>query len=509
MVSVSISGLEKAIIEILKRSGEALELMEIYSILKRKGVQTTTESTRKTLERLIYKGIVTKDARGLYRLSQKTLDLFVHPSSEPITISLEEISSDLVIGLELLERVKARGVALRRAGSLDRARTIIIGGSAADESSRPLKPYANWSHGSFVRASARIRIAGIAPLLINVTDGHHKIALERIRFLPEHIEKGGSVEFLMERFKRPFIERPLVMRDLTYDVAQEFARKISEFDLIEFKQEMIDLAIAEAKYKSTSCDLAVAFIDGSILPGHLDPYIFPDSETLARWPPEMAELILKRKERILKKFINIYESVYLSTNIVLVGAIKNSNDRSLQALAGLYHDAPDQVLLMGSMKEGDVIGPFKKHRAERVLLEELRKFKIRYSKEVAIESFYVKRRGDTIPLQLDIVFPESMDRGTRNLFLEIIYYLTEASEKHTRIASEDVYIPTLAPIRIIDEEVSKKAREIEIIAERDLGGKLYSAIKLLEEYLEKYPYPLDLALFVYKQQLGRIEMWRG
>jgi hypothetical protein len=112
-----------------------------------------------------------------------------------------------------------------------------------------------------------------------------------------------------------------------------------------------------------------------------------------------------------------------------------------------------------------------------------------------------------LPLQLDVVYPESMDRETRNLLLEILYYLTEASEKHTRIASENVFVPTLAPIRIVDDEVSKKAREIEMIVERDLEGKLYSAIRLLEEYLEKYP--LDLALFVYKQQLGRIELWRG
>jgi hypothetical protein len=504
---VGISRLEKAIIEILKRSGEALELTEIYSILKRKGARTTPESVRKTLERLTYKGVVIKDGRGLYRLSQKTLDLFIHSGSEPITISLEEIGSDLVIGLELLERVKARGVTLRKVGSLDRARRIIVGGSAADESSRPLRPYANWSHGSFVRASARIRIAGITSLSINITDGHPKIALEKIRFLPEHIEKGGSVEFLVERFKRPFIERPLVIRGLTQDVAQEFARKMSEYDLIEFKQGMIDLALAEAKYKSTSCDLAVAFIDGSILPEHLDPYISPDSETLAEWPPEMARLILKRKERILRKFIQIYESAYLSENTILVGAIKNSRDRSLQALANFYYDVSDQVLLTGSMKEGDILGPFKKHRAEKVLLEELNKFNIKYSKEVAVESFYIKRRGDMLPLQLDVVYPESMDRETRNLLLEILYYLTEASEKHTRIASENVFVPTLAPIRIVDDEVSKKAREIEMIVERDLEGKLYSAIRLLEEYLEKYP--LDLALFVYKQQLGRIELWRG
>jgi len=508
------SGLEKELIEILKSSNEPLKLKEIYTMLQHKGINATIDSVRKTLERLILKGIVKRVGRGLYSyVPHKTLDVFTSPDTltqQALDDILHKVRGSPIISMEFLEKLKAlkardkdfKNLKIRKANPLKGVEKITIGGSAADDSSRSIRQYASWSGGSFVRVSGRIRIAGIASLDIHLTEDLPKIDLQGIRFLPEHIEKGGSAEFVLERFKRPFIEEPTILRDLDidFDIAQEFARKISDYELIEFNQDVMELALAEAKRKSTSSDIAIAFIDGSILPGHLDPKIHPNSKDLDKWPPEMAKQVLKRKERILRRFLHIYEYARLSENIILVGAIKNSNDMSLQASIGAYYDVPDQALLMNAMKEGEILGPFRKHRVEKVLLEELGKFDIEHIKDIAVDSFYVKKRENMLPLQLDIVFPENVEEKTKDVTLDIIHHLTMDSEKHTKIASESISIPTLGPLRIVDMEVSKRSLEIEAIINKELGRELFNIMEALAKYAG-----IGISIYVLKLDWWRLE----
>lgn len=466
---------------------------------------------RKTLERLILKGIVKRVDKGLYSyVPHKTLDVFTSRDTlaqqalADITAVLRQIRGNPIVSIEFLEKLKAqdKSIKMRRANPLKGVKKVTIGGSAADDSSRLIKAYANWSRGSLIRASARVRLAGIAPLEIHVTEGLPKIDLQEIKFIPEHIERGRSAEFVLEKLKRPFIEKPITLRDLDIDfnIVQEFARKISDYELIEFNQDVIELALAEAKRKSTSSDIAIAFIDGSILPEHLDPKIHPNSRDLDKWPPEMAKQILKRKEKILRRFLRIYEYAHLSENIILVGAIKNSNDMSLQAKIGAYYDAPDQVLLINAMRDGEIeiLGPFKKHRVEKVLVNELKKFNIEYAEDIAIDSFYVKGGGDMLPLQLDIVFPENTDDKTKDFVLDVIYHLTEISEKHRKITTEPV--STLKPLNIVDKKVSDKSLEIEIMIKKELEHVLYNVMELLARYVD-----IGIAIFALKLDSWSLE----
>jgi predicted transcriptional regulator len=505
------SGLEKLLIEILENANGPMELKEIYTILRHKGVNTTTDSVRKTLERLALKGIVKRVSKGLYSyVPHKTLDVFTSPDTltqQVLDDILHKVRGSPIIAMDFLEKLKAlkaqdENFKIRKANPLKEVEKVAIGGSAADDSSRPIRVYASWSGGSFVRVSGRIRIAGIASLDIHLTEDLPKIDLQGIKFLPEHIEEGGSAEFVLERFKRPFIEKPTILRDLDidFDIAQEFARKISDYELIEFNQDVIELALAEAKRKSTSSDIAIAFIDGSILPGHLDPKIYPSSKDLDKWPPDMAKQVLKRKERILRRFLHIYEYARLSENIILVGAIKNSNDMSLQASIGAYYDAPDQALLMNAMKEGEILGPFRKHRVEKVLLYELRKFNIEHTENIAVDSFYIKKRENMLPPQLDIVFPENMEEKIKDFTLDIIYHLTVDSEKHTKIASESISTPTLGPLRIVDMEVSKRSLEIVAMINKELGRELFNIMEALAKYAG-----IGISIYVLKLDSWRLE----
>jgi Fe2+ or Zn2+ uptake regulation protein len=510
-------GLEGKILELLKglsHSGASvvLSLNEVCQILWQRGVSASQDSIRKALERLMSKGLVRRVGRGLYEyLRHPTLDDFFRGREEDVEIKLSSIYVEIGAGAKLLEVVKERGVKLRGFSPLEES--LCVNGIAADDSSSPLKPYATLQSGVIIRISARLRIGCLIPFGVESFSDYPKIIPEEPRFIPEHISQGGTVEFLIEKvpmdmdlktkalslpkLKRPYLEGPLIMRNIGLEVAHEIAKKLSDYDLVEFNLNLIEQTVAEASREASSSDLALALIDGSILPGHLDPHIHPDARFLEEWPEEIARLVLERKERILRKFYGIYQSVYGSENVVLVGAIKRSSDMTLQGMAGVYYDVPDQELLASVGLEGKILGPFEKHRVKKELIEQLKKFGIQAkSDDIVIKSYYMMRRKDVLPLQIDVVFPKYMEEEERSFVLNLIYHWTEASEKHTKLEDSRgaLKVPTLLPISIADETAGKKSKELSEVIERDISTKLYEIFEVLKGYGKGLA---DVALFVY------------
>jgi hypothetical protein len=503
----SIRSLENIVIDILRsncdfRYCEPLRLGEIYTIIAMKGVKTTLESLRKCLERLENKRVIKRYDRGFYAyVRHLTLDIFAQPE----VLSLDNIIISHMAGFELLKLIEKGELRLQKVGDI-KVMDLIIGGAVADDSSRPLGTYAHWSSSLFVRVSARIRIGGIAPYSIFIKEGAPvlDVKVEDMDLIPEHLTYGDSVEFLIERLRRPYLDSVRAIRGLSGEIGHEIARKLSDYDMIEFNQDLIELATAKAKYKTTWSDLSVVLIDGSILPGHLDPKIYPKSKDLEDWPSDLRKLILGRKERILRRFLHIYDSVYTSRNIILVGVTKRSNDRTLQYRVNVYYDVPDQILLSNVMREGEIIGPFVKHRIEEELVNELRKFSIEYPEVIRVDSYYVMVKETALPLQIDVVFPKYVDelngRNVRNTILWLIAhpYLSEISRKHTWYNEQGEVIPTLKPIEIVDREVSMKSEEIARLIEKDLAKSLYNVLRQLEELALK---GADISLYVFNSQV--------
>jgi len=490
-------------------------LEELYQILQKKGVRTTRETVRKTLEKLISKGVVERDKKGLFICArrQTTLDMFFNMDYKKYShflmyeIPLSKIERSISFAQEFFEKIVQKGINLSKVE--DRINIISdLGASAADDSSRSLKVHIAY-HTRIAGVSARIRIGGIAPFIIEVKNGMATVSIDdEVELLPEHIKRGGSVEFLVEGFrKRPYVEPRLIAKSITsgqdFQIMREYVGKLNDYSIIEFHLQLIQHAIDRAERKASSFDFAIAFIDGSILPGHLDPKIHPGSEELKNWPPEMATKLIEYKYKLLDQFISIYKRVAEQRDdIVLVGASKRSEDRTLQHRVKVYYDVPDQELLSNVGLEDAILGPFEKHRVVE-LKEQLELLNLTYPPNMKIDSYYIFRSTTMMPLQIDVVFPKNMEQEQRNEIVKLIAHLVEESEKHSHIAEqrgEVKAISTLRPIRLVDLEVTKVSEQIAKVAEKELASKIYDIM----EFLAQLPIT-ETALFVYMSHLQRLK----
>ena len=490
-------------------------LEELYQILQKKGVKTTRETVRKTLEKLISKGVVERDKKGLFICArrQTTLDMFFNTDYKKYSrfliyeIPLSKIEHSISFAQELFEKIVQKGINLSKVE--DRINIVgDLGASAADDSSRSLKVHIV-HHTHIAGISARIRIGGIAPFITEVKNGMVTVSMDdEVELLPEHIKRGGSVEFLVEGFrKRPYVEPRLVAKNITSDqdfqIMREYVGKLNDYSIIEFHHQLIQHAIDRAERKASSFDFAIAFIDGSILPGHLDPKIHPGSEELKNWPPEMATKLVEYKYKLLDQFISIYKRVAEQRDdVVLVGASKRSEDRTLQHRVKVYYDVPDQELLSNVGLENAILGPFEKHRVVE-LKEQLELLNLTYPADMKIDSYYIFRSTTMMPLQIDVVFPKNMEQEQRNEIVKLIAHLVEESEKHSRIAEQSgevKAISTLRPIRLVDLEVTKISEQIAKVVEKELARKIYDIM----EFLAQLPITEETALFVYMSHLQRL-----
>jgi hypothetical protein len=494
---------EAVVAGIICNSSTPLTLDEVLILLQRKGINKTRESLIKVLSSLVAKGVVERIEKGFYVCSpyQTTLDMFVKPviKEKPsgYTDTAKPVRHEF---LEMVKKIKP----IRNVDAFKKVdvRDLIIGGSAGDDSSRQIKPGTIFNETTFIRVSARISLGCIERMNIVIgSDGMPRIDPEEDskKIIPEHVLKGGIVEFTTQRIKPRHLRTPFAFRDIDHETASFVAKKLSEYDFVDFQLEIIEHTLAEAKYKATSSDIAITFVDGSILPGHLDPTIYPDSKSLEeklKNYPDLLKIILDRKEAFLRKFMRIYEDVR-DSNVVLVGTIKESKDKSLQVESKVYSDMSDQELLASAGLENAILGPFTKHRVIDELVKQLNKFNIKPYNKIEINSYYIFRYSNTLPLQLDIVFPKNMPDDIRDTILWLLYYLTIRSEFHTKERDRGYDILTLVPISIVDVEARKWSEQLAAIIEKELSNKLYS-IMLELSYL-----PIDFAIFIYNSHLNQ------
>jgi len=501
-----LSTLEKGILSILNEVGE-VDLRGLIQAVKRRGISSSDESIRKALEKLILKGFVIKTARGRYA-RVKTLDEWFGVEIKlPETLVKFSAHEYITMGQELRERLRSRSVPIRHVEDiLGKLRgEWLLGGSAADDSSRAIRPYAHVYTGAVITVYARIRLGGILPFELKMENLKPSYSYSNIRFIPEHIEREEAIEFLVKRLKSPYLERNGIsiarrLMGVSLEKAHKIVEKVNEYDIIDFNRELIQTTLLEAKIKSSSTDYVFALVDGSVLPGHLDPHVRPSSDfikELQEESPEVARELLRRKREILESYALIYETVRKSRNIILVGAVKNANDKTLQYETGVYYGLSDQkVLASGGLKEGEILGPIREHRLKE-WVEQVEEMGLSIPREEPpIETYYIAKREMGLPLKLDIVFPEDLTDEEKEKALTILWMMASEDEKHTKMSDDPwQYRYSLYPIIVVDKRAEEKSREIAARVEKELEGKLIEVMRYIAEIALRYG--ADVMLFVY------------
>ena len=222
--------------------------------------------------------------------------------------------------------------------------------------------------------------------------------------------------------------------------------------------ELLRSIVDEANKLKGRYRLVLALMDGSILPWELDMDITPGSRFFNGLPSDLADKIIMNERRIMRGFNDLFNEVYNSNNVVLVGAVKRSRDWTLQSMIGRVpgRETPDQVLLSDIMAENTVFkSPFRHHRFE-TFIRKLNMFDIKYG-GYTVNIYYIRRRLTTYPLKLEVLVPKGFPTDVASAIPHLLAHLTVTSERHTFInvaSGGSMGIPTLLPIYIVD----KKAR---------------------------------------------------
>ena len=512
------------VLKLLRRHGR-LKLIEIASMLNE-----DSEKVRKILNRLEKKGVVQRLGHGIYTISSPEepteipLDFFTLISSPPLTetgISIShinaaklrkrliELRSKTELPIQFIPKLDTHLTNLRE-WRKSRMEDLLVAFIAGDESSRPIRYRARALTKrssrlvTFITLSSILRLGASMEAIEKIEGLDRRIELERgdIRYLPRDVDKGvPELEFLLKRFQGKYLHTPAqdYYESMPVVIASEVAAKTREYELEEFKLSVLQYLIASAKRLETY-DYVLITSDGSLLPGHLDPHIRPGSEKLSRWPSEIAKEILEWKKKIMLQYASLYQLVESSDNIVFAGVMKSSNDRTLTwRLLAEEVGMPDQYLLSFQLKDGDVVCPFRPHRVGSQWPLEARALNIPHEK-INVWLCYIKKAG-FLATPIHLVVPRSFEQEDVKVILGILYNVITSSEKHTRLGYTDLnsqYLgerSTTIHIRIVDEMVSQKAKEVAEIVENELN-LLISQLeyKLFELALR---YNLDFGLFYY------------
>jgi len=391
-----------------------------------------------------------------------------------------DLGVSLGFAYELFHRIRDLGIRYMGMRDIfDISKRLNIGGVVADDSSRIIKPRIISSDAKTITFS-RIRfwVAGIAPFSVTMSDGVLGVDVKKneLQILPEDFERGR----FEIAFNKIFIEPTVAIKNLgEYDVrvVSGFVRKIKGFDKTRFIQMMISRALEIAEKSSSLYDVSIVMLDGSIIPLFIPEIYFGLTKSFEYFI-EFIKVMLEKEKEILERFINIYERVYKSKNIVMVGAIKKSTDKSLQRMVGMFHEDTDQELLERVMKKENiaVIGPFVKRRVFE--LNNMLRRNNMYNEDVSIISYYMKGSYNMMPLQLEFIFSRNIDYETRDLLIRIIY----------RLLHEDSFgRPTLWPIHIIDKSMKNRSKRVEKMFKEKIKKEIYRKVKMYEEMFRNSP----------------------
>jgi hypothetical protein len=261
----------------------------------------------------------------------------------------------------------------------------------------------------------------------------------------------------------------------TKQVVRKVREKRRDFERALFHAQLMSKALKRAKSIGSEYDLVLVLIDGPLLPPHLDPHVGHGTKLMLDvWrllgESEM-EKLLEMKEFMLRTYLNIFEQVLGSGNIVLVGAVKRSRDQTLQyrLFRHIEEERYDIDILISYLKGGECIGPYFIDRLF-MFAKELRRFNIErvtnkgVRRKVPIHSYIARRFEYALPIRLDVIMPDvlrEMERGVVNLLANFIV----TSNKHTYIAGREegilLKVPTLFPIYLVDKELDKLGELVE------------------------------------------------
>ena len=271
-------------------------------------------------------------------------------------------------------------------------------------------------------------------------------------------------------------------------------RKISEkrrdFENALFHAELMSKSLKRANSVGNEYDLVLVLIDGPLLPPHLDPYVSPGTRfMLDVWKlvsqDEMTKL-LEMKEYMLRAYLNIFERVLGSRNIVLVGAVKRSEDQTLQykVFKHIEEGRSDVDVLISYLKGGKGIGPYFIDRLF-MFAKELRRFNIKkitdeeIKHDVPIHSYMIRMYEYALPMRLDVLSPPAL-RGMEQNIVDFLANFIVPSGKHTYIAGKEegilLKVPTLFPIYLVDKELDMWSAFVESVYRAEIK-KAWDLIK--------------------------------
>jgi hypothetical protein len=228
--------------------------------------------------------------------------------------------------------------------------------------------------------------------------------------------------------------------------------------------ELLNMIIDESRKLLRQCRLVLALMDGSILPWHINLEIVPKSKVFAGLPDEIVKKVLKEETRLFLSFNKLFSDVQNSDGLVLVGAVKNSKDRSLHAALNIVtsDEVSDQTRLASIMDEKTVLKSFAREYRFGLFIEKLAKLGIEYG-GYNVDVYYVRRDTTMYPLKLEILPSAALPNNVVSAVPHLLAHMVIESGKHTimtrRTGAGFLKIPTLRPIDIIDQEISMKGKE--------------------------------------------------
>jgi len=291
-------------------------------------------------------------------------------------------------------------------------------------------------------------------------------------FVPEDL---GSARDILYFYYIPIEVK--VKSEKTRRIIRKVWEKRRDFEKSLFHAELMSKSLKRASSVSNEYDLVLVLIDGSSLPPHLDPYVGPGTRfMLDVWKlvsyDEMAKLF-EMKKRMLRTYLNIFERVLESRNIVLVGAVKRSEDQTLQykVFRHVEEGRSDIDVLISYLRSGEGIGPYFIDRLF-MFAKELRRFHIKKTTneeikhKIPIHSYIVRMYEHVLPMRLDVLTPPALGKMEQNI-VNLLANLIIPSRKHTYIAGKDekimLEVPTLFPIYLVDKELDKWGSFVESV----------------------------------------------
>jgi len=245
--------------------------------------------------------------------------------------------------------------------------------------------------------------------------------------------------------------------------------------------ELLSLIIDEAHRLLKECKLVLALMDGSILPWRINLEIAPKSKVFAGLPDEITNKILDEETRLFSGFNKLFSDVQNSDKLVLVGAIKNSKDKSLHAVLNIItsDEVSDQVRLADIMGERTVLRSFTGEYRFELFKEKLNKLGIEYG-GYNMDFYYIRKDATMNPLKLEILSSATLSSNVVTAVPHLLMHMVVESSKHTIVArrtgSGFLKIPTLRPIDIIDRKISMEG-ESEIVRSVYLLEKVWEKIR--------------------------------